>query len=210
MQALEKRVDEKLARDTQLDETSPAKRAKSASGSAVPSTPARSSTRSAGPLGSINRVMNWVWGSAAADPLRPASGPSDDASPAMRSNEAARPATIATPAIPASRPQQDPTLGSSILGLSTSSSATSLTMPLNTPAVPSRLYPSLQPPITQRSSAIKALFSAGHPLAESSYSAPGPRTRQKEPIRRSASVKDMVQAFEENGTLGDLLNSRRG
>lgn len=164
VQALEKRVDDKLARSSP-EEDSPSKRAKIV---AMPETPARPS-KSLEPPSSVQRVMSWVWGSSEAH------APLTDAIPDTDQNA---------------------------LGLSTSSSATSSTVPLHTPT--SRLYPSLQPSVSQRSTAIKSLFPAIHPLGESVES-----SRRVGRVVKQKSVKEMVRGLEQSG-LGDLLNSRRG
>ena len=62
VEALEKRVDEKMARSQVADETSPNKKSRSAAGKAVPNTPARPTKRIVAPPSSVRRVMNWVWG----------------------------------------------------------------------------------------------------------------------------------------------------
>ena len=223
VKALEKRVDEKLARPRQLEETSPSKRLKATTRSVVPETPAR--IPSALPVtqaSSVTRVMSWVWGSrhtpSATDPRQQVD--EDVAQPLMRQNckqiSAVQRQTGIVP-MPSALSAQNEMLGSALLGLSTSSSATSMTAPLDTPAATSRLYPSLRPSISQRSTAIQALFPGIHPLGESTSSADLGASRSiskdltpGEVVKRKASVKDMVRGFEQSGKLGELLNSRRG
>lgn len=97
------------------------------------------------------------------------------------------------------------------LGLSTSSTATSGTFPPQTP----RLYPPLNQSITQRSTAIKALFPSIHPLGDSTSSTSSStsgntsvnRSNSLAGLRTKTSVKDLAKSFEEKGTL-DLASKR--
>jgi hypothetical protein len=111
-------------------------------------------------------------------------------------------------------PAGDISLDTSTLGLSTSSSATSMTFPPQTP----RIYLSLTQSISQRSLAIKALFPAIHPLGDStsstiSSSSVGNTTGRTDAsfssigLSRKTSVKDLAKSFEEQGVL--IFNALR-
>lgn len=80
----------------------------------------------------------------------------------------------------------------------TSSSTSS--NPISTPG--GRLYPQLNPPYKQRSSAIKALFedtkAASSPSTSSLITLPS--------CKSSSSVKDLVKSFEEEGTLSRSIS----
>ena len=80
---------------------------------------------------------------------------------------------------------------------SSSSSSTSLDHSTTT-----RLYPSLTPSLSQRSTALNALFTPGTKSAEL------PKAGAM-PLKRNTSVKDLVQSFEVSGILDHSLNKER-
>jgi hypothetical protein len=95
-----------------------------------------------------------------------------------------------------------------------SASTSTIATYLNTPAP--RLYPSLDPPLTQRSSAIKALFPDIHPLGSSTESAASTSsaTSRREPlpmptgIKKRDSVKDLIRSFQEKGVLDKAFQAK--
>jgi hypothetical protein len=95
-----------------------------------------------------------------------------------------------------------------------SASTSTIATYLNTPAP--RLYPSLDPPLTQRSSAIKALFPEIHPLGSStdSVASTSSATSRPEPlpmptgIKKRDSVKDLILSFQEKGVLDKAFQAK--
>lgn len=161
--------------------------------------------------------------------------PAPVSAPPPRSNV---PRSSFAPVLPNLAHAGDHSFGSaSLLGLSTSSSATSSTMAVMTPAqetTTAKLYPSLNPPIGHRSAAIRKLFPEIHPLGSSSSSGGISHTHSHDHghesgegeesfgsvsgigksrdfgIRRKTSVKDLVKGFEKSGELEALLRGRSG
>lgn len=95
-----------------------------------------------------------------------------------------------------------------------SASTSTIATYLNTPAP--RLYPSLDPPLTQRSSAIKALFPDIHPLGSSTDSAASTSSATSRPeplpmpagIKKRDSVKDLIRSFQEKGVLDKAFQAK--
>ena len=86
--------------------------------------------------------------------------------------------------------------------LTASSSSTSSMSLSHSTRETGKLYPSLQPSMSQRSTALNALFSSGVKSSE-------PTKGVTMPIKRSTSVKDLVQSFEDSGVLARSLSRER-
>lgn len=113
-------------------------------------------------------------------------------SPAWKSTTASLPSqsSVSSPTTATGNAGSSPVIASS----STSSN------PIATPG--GRLYPQLNPPYKQRSSAIKALFED-----TKAASSPGTSSPITLPSRKSSSsVKDLVKSFEEEGTLSRSIS----
>jgi hypothetical protein len=267
VEALGKRVEDKIAQSTATAGESPKKKTRT-----EVQTPAkRREEMDMAPPSTVRRVLSWVWGTKDAEstkddtrekedvfaPGMPAKGKERDPTerpkemrqipklpegPAVRGmpvKAVAVPSTTFAPALPPLAKMSASTTADvssgSLLGLSTSSSATSSTAALQTPAhapathattggesVTAKLYPSLNPPIGQRSEAIRKLFPEMHPLGTSaaagadtsfggsSTSSTGAGRERDFGIRRKTSVRDLVKGFESSGELGALLSARRG
>lgn len=125
-------------------------------------------------------------------------------SPLWRPSEPVRPPTARPAPVSSLLGQTRPTPRT--LSAILAASSTSSTGSYDGQASTSRLYPSLEPSMSQRSAAINALFTPGDKSTSASAST---SSNAGVPIKRSSSVKDLVKSFEDSGILSRGSDLRR-
>jgi len=157
-------------------------------------TPPSTSTMTTAPVYDLSTPMKQVTPSTpvAATPAHPSSPAWSPALPGKWTftSASANPSTLRQQSTPGGTSSAPASSGLGLPPASTSSSSLSSII-TSTP----KLYPALNPPMAQRSSALKALFDT----PQSGRTAPAKR------LTNSPSVSDLVRSFEEDGVLGKNL-----
>lgn len=208
--------------DTKRQVSPPAKRARTVSPlPAAPFTPARAQAGQAtvqtpAPPSTIKRVLGYVLGGLGSSTSRqrptPRSPPTKPQQSLLATLRQAQPVTSATQSQPseASSISHLPEMRqSTVQGTNVASSSASITT--------SSIYPSLNPPLSQRSSAIQALFAPDiAPPARSTprpipiiYQRPSSGLANSSLSRSTQSVKDLVRSFESQEDLTASISLRR-
>jgi hypothetical protein len=207
--------------DTKRQVSPPAKRARTVSPlPAAPFTPARaqagqSTVQTPAPPSTIKRVLGYVLGGLGSSTTRqrptPRSPPTKPQQSLLATIRQAQPVTSATQSQPseASISHLPEMRQSTVQGTNVASLSASITT--------SSIYPSLNPPLSQRSSAIQALFAPDTAPPARSTPRPIPIISQRQSSglansslsRSTQSVKDLVRSFESQEDLTASIGLRR-